>query len=86
MIDRKNFLFANTPGGAQSSAVIFSLIETAKENGLDPYRYLLHVLKTAPTLERTREAWLLPLLLANAPDDCRVTMNLDACGKTVGYV
>ena len=38
VISRKNFLFANTPGGAKSSAVIFSLIETAKENGLDPYR------------------------------------------------
>ena len=60
VIDRKNFLFANTPGGAQSSAVIFSLIETAKENGLDPYRYLLHVLKTVP------------LLPANTPNDCRV--------------
>ena len=40
VISRKNFLFANTPGGAQTSAVLFSLIETAKENGLDPYRYL----------------------------------------------
>ena len=40
VIDRKNFLFANTPSGATSSAVIFSLIETAKENRLDPYRYL----------------------------------------------
>ena len=28
--DRKNFLFSNTPGGAQGSAVIFSLIETPK--------------------------------------------------------
>ena len=36
MISRKNFLFANTPSGARSSAVLFSLIETAKENGLDP--------------------------------------------------
>ena len=45
VISRKNFLFANTPGGAQSSAVIFSLIETAKENGLDPYRYLSWLLK-----------------------------------------
>ena len=38
VIDRKNFLFANTPGGAQSSALIFYLIQTASENGLDPYR------------------------------------------------
>ena len=73
VIDRKNFLFANTPGGAQSSAVIFSLIETAKENGLDPYHYLLHVLKMAPTLDRTKDGWVAPLLLANAPDDCRVS-------------
>ena len=40
VIDRKNFLFANTERGAQGSAVMFSIIETAKENGLDPYRYL----------------------------------------------
>ena len=46
-ISRKNFLFANTPGGAQTSAVLFSLIETAKENGLDPYRYLTWALTEA---------------------------------------
>ena len=43
---RKNWLFANTAGGAQASAVIYSLIETAKENGLDPYRCPLRVLQT----------------------------------------
>ena len=37
VMGRKNWLFANTPAGAQSSAVIYSLIETAKENELDPY-------------------------------------------------
>lgn len=41
VIDRKNFLFANTPKGASGSAVMFSLIQTAIENGLDPYRYLI---------------------------------------------
>lgn len=41
VISRKNFPFANTAKGAQGSAVMFSLIETAKENGLDPYRYLV---------------------------------------------
>ena len=34
-----NFLFANMPRGAQSSAVIYGMIETAKANDLDPYRY-----------------------------------------------
>jgi len=48
---RKNWLFANTPAVAQSSAVIYSLIETAKENGLDPYyHYLVWLLHNAPGL------------------------------------
>ena len=40
VIDRKNFLLANTLRVAAPSAVMFSLIETAKENILDPYKYL----------------------------------------------
>lgn len=40
VIGRKNWLFCNTPSGAQSSACIYSIIETAKENGLSPYYYL----------------------------------------------
>ncbi len=47
VISRENFLFANTPGGARASAVLFSLIETAKENGVDPYKYLTWVLEVA---------------------------------------
>ena len=70
VIDRKNFLFANTPEGAQGSAVMFSLIETAKENGLDPYRYLVHILKTAPSLDQRVTNWVAPLLPENVPDNC----------------
>jgi hypothetical protein len=44
VIGRKNFLFANTARGAKASAVMYSLIETAKENGLSPYDYLVSVL------------------------------------------
>ena len=36
VMGRKNWLSANPPRGAQAGAVIYSLIETAKENGLDP--------------------------------------------------
>lgn len=71
VMGRKNWLFANTPGGAQASSVIYSLIETAKENGLDPYRYLLWVLRSAPPLSQTNEAWAEQLLPANAPEECR---------------
>ena len=70
VMGRKNWLFANTPGGAQASSVIYSLIETAKENGLDPYRYLLWILQTAPQLSETNKAWAEKLLPANAPEEC----------------
>ena len=69
---RKNFLFCNTPGGAQSSAVLYSLIETAKENQLDPFRYLRWVLGTAPKLVQAGdETWAEKLTPAKAPAECR---------------
>lgn len=71
VIDRKNFLFANTPNGAQGSAVIFSIIETAKENGLDPYAYLVYIFQTAPKI-CAEENWATKLLPENAPENCRV--------------
>ena len=55
--------------------IIYSLIETAKENGLDPYRYLLWVLRNAPQLSETDEAWAEKLLPANAPEECYVLQN-----------
>jgi transposase len=51
VISRKNFLFANTPRGAETAAVFFSLIETAKETGVNPYEYLTYVFKTAPNVD-----------------------------------
>ena len=41
---RKAWLFADTPAGAKASAGYYSLIETAKANGLEPYAYLQHVI------------------------------------------
>ena len=71
VMGRKNFLFCNTSGGAHSSAVPYSLIETAKETGLDPYRYLLWVLERAPKLAQTAdEAWAEKLVPAQAPAEC----------------
>ena len=70
VMGRKNWLFANTAGGAQASAVMYSLIETAQENGLDPYRYLLWLLQNAPQLSETDEAWAEKLIPARAPKEC----------------
>jgi len=50
VIGRKNWLFSNTPCGADASAVLYSLVETAKENGLTPFDYLTSVFRLAPNL------------------------------------
>ncbi|AHF09278.1 hypothetical protein A7D23_15280 [Dehalobacter sp. TeCB1] len=81
VMSRKNFLFANTPNGAQGSAIIYSLIETAKENDLDPYRYLVYVLNTAPNIDQTHPDWVIPLLPANAPEHCRVPYAKSKCDE-----
>ncbi|RDH93423.1 MAG: hypothetical protein DIZ77_05190 [endosymbiont of Seepiophila jonesi] len=52
---RRDWLFSDTPRGARASATCYSLIETAKANGLEPYAYLHHVLQhiaAADTLEK----------------------------------
>ena len=51
VIGRKNWLFANTPCGAQSSAWIYSLVETAKQNGLNPLAYITHVFTMLPQID-----------------------------------
>jgi len=51
VIGRKNFLFANTVRGAKASAVMYSLIQTAKENGINPYDYLVWIFNIAPGME-----------------------------------
>jgi transposase len=45
VIGRKNWLFANTPSGAKASALLYSIIETAKANGLVVYDYLVRCFK-----------------------------------------
>lgn len=54
-VGRRNWLFSDTPRGARASATCYSLIETAKANGLEPSAYLQHVLQhiaAADTLEK----------------------------------
>ena len=48
VMGRKNWLFCNTPGGAQASAAIYSIVETAKVNGVEPYKYLKYLLEQLP--------------------------------------
>ncbi len=48
VMGRKNWLFSNTPNGARTSAVYYSLIVSARENGLVPFEYLTNVFTQAP--------------------------------------
>ena len=47
-IGRKNWLFSNRPNGAKASAIVYSLVETAKANNLDPERYLQYLFEQLP--------------------------------------
>ena len=59
VIGRKNWLFSNTSRGAHVSAGLYSLIETAKACGHEPYKYLCHVFDQLPTLMTKEERLLL---------------------------
>lgn len=59
VIGRKNWLFAGTPDGAKASADIYSLIETAKANNLEPYKYLRYLLEKIPFVECEEDLKLL---------------------------
>ncbi|AIQ14919.1 IS66 family transposase [Paenibacillus durus] len=75
VIGRKNWLFANTPRGAQASSVIYSVMETAKENGLHPFRYLAFLFEQLPQLENLNDPQVLEPFLPwspNLPPHCHV--------------
>jgi len=62
VIGRKAWLFANTTSGAKASAALYSIVETAKINGLEPYDYLTTLFKELPLADTPDKlAKLLPL-------------------------
>ncbi len=48
VVGRRNWLFADTVGGAQASANLYSLIETCKASAIDPYCYLVALFRALP--------------------------------------
>jgi transposase len=75
VIGRKNWLFANTPRGAKASSIIYSIIETAKENQLNPFKYLMYLFEQLPQLPDPKNLEALDSLLpwsASLPLTCRV--------------
>ncbi|GAE33003.1 mobile element protein [Halalkalibacter hemicellulosilyticusJCM 9152] len=74
VIGRKNWIFANTPKGAKASAVTYSIVETAKENGLNPYHYLMFLFEELPNIDTTDEKMIDRLLpwSETLPEHCYV--------------
>jgi len=74
VIGRKNWLFANTPRGAKASATIYSIVETAKENGLNPFNYLQYLFEKLPSLDIMDQNAIDELLPWSSalPTECRV--------------
>jgi transposase len=67
VVGRRNWLFADTVAGAHASANLYSLIETCKANGIDPYAYLVKLFRALPTAQSVDDfEALLPWHLAAA--------------------
>lgn len=76
-VGKKNWLFFDSPRGAEASARVFSIAETAKLNGLRPYHYFEYILTELPKLcddngniDSTKLDHLMPWS-PEIPDECR---------------
>ena len=72
---RRAWLFADTPKGATANAVLYTLVETAKANGLDAYEYLKYLLEELPNNDYLQNPEILDRYLPwspDIPDHCRL--------------
>ncbi len=72
-VGRKNWLFSDTTRGAKASATVYSIVESAKANGLNVYMYLVHLLTELPkfdTLTGTELEMIMPWS-SGLPSWCR---------------
>lgn len=75
VIGRKNFLFSDTPRGAEASASIYSAVTTAKANGLNPRKYLEWLLAEIPNAADPGDLAYLDSLMPwsdSVPDEIRL--------------
>jgi len=73
VVGRKNWLFSDTTKGAKASAVVYSIVETAKINGLNVYKYLVHIFSKMPQMNFKNDVSLLDDLMPwtpKLPNDC----------------
>jgi len=73
-VGKKNWLFCDTLSGAKSSAIIYSIVETAKANNLKVYEYINHILSVLPEhMEDTDYSFIDDLLpwSEKIPEECK---------------
>ena len=75
VIGRKNWLFSDTPKGAESSAILYSIIQTTKENKLKPFEYLKYLLDKLPNINTDNVDELEGLFpwSDSIPEECKLT-------------
>jgi transposase len=66
VVGRKNWLFADRPIGAHASAALYSLVESAKANGLDPFDYLAWLFTVLPKTSKDKLHEILPHVVDTA--------------------
>lgn len=76
VLGKKNWLFSNTPEGAYATSVLYSIVCSALENRLDPYRYIKYLLETMQknTIGGAEVEALLPWS-ADLPEECHSRVN-----------
>lgn len=74
VVGRKNWLFNKSPHGAAASAIIYSIVETAKANHLSPFHYLEYLFEKLPNIDISDPNQIDELLpwSDSIPDYCKV--------------
>jgi len=80
VMGRKAWLFSNSPEGAKASSVMYSIVETARENGLHPFHYVKYLLETLPNATTGEIQSFLPWS-DTLPDCCRAPINGSSAGQ-----
>jgi len=80
VIGRKNHLFSTSEGGGDANAKAYTIVATAKQNGLDPYKYLVYLFEHLPNLDFYRQPELLEAFLpwAKGPQEhCAASLKVE---------
>lgn len=81
--DEKGWLFSNTLRGAKASAIAYRIIETAKENGLNPQAYVQFLLEELPNRDLKDPAYLRHENSQESPWECVDAPGMDVPGRLI---